>query len=71
VDWTRLRAGTARGRRHAIAPDIELTEVGASALCGQWVTEFDTRTMVWHPRDPHACLVCREKQRQVLGTLTW
>ena len=70
MDWTRLRAGSSRGRRHAIAPGIELTGAGAAALCGQWLTEFDDRAMVWHPRDPHACMVCKAMQRQIVGTLT-
>jgi len=70
VDWTRLRAGSARGRRHAIAPEAEVTEAGAAALCGQWLTEFDDRAMVWHPRDPHACLVCRATHRQIVGIFT-
>jgi hypothetical protein len=48
-----------------------VTEVGATALCGQWLTEFDVRAMVWHPHDPHACQVCKATQRQIVGTLTW
>jgi hypothetical protein len=70
VDWTRLLAGSSRGRRHAIAPEAEVTKAGVAALCGQWLTEFDDRAMLWHRRDPYACLLCREKQRQVLGTPT-
>ena len=70
MDSTRLRAGSSHGRRQALAPETELTLVGAAALCGQWLTEFDDRAMVWHPRDPHACMVCRAAQRQTVGTLT-
>jgi hypothetical protein len=71
VDWARLRTGSSQGRRHTIAPDAELTESGSPALCGRWLTDIDDASTVWDPRGPHACLVCREKQRQVLDTLLW
>ena len=71
MDWTRLRSGWSHGRRHAIGPMAEVTEDGASALCGRWLSVIDDPSTMWDPKDGQACLVCREKQRQAIETINW
>ena len=38
MDWTRAWIGVVHGRRHAIGPDAEVTDDGAPALCGRWLS---------------------------------
>jgi len=58
-------------RLHAVDPDARVTDLGASALCGQWLVDLADERVVWNANGPNACLVCREKQRQVLAARGW
>jgi hypothetical protein len=49
----------------------EVTEDGASALCGRWLSVIDDPSTMWDAKDGQSCLVCREKQRQAIETINW
>ena len=71
MEWTRLRSGWSHGRRHAIAPDGDVTDDGAPALCGRWLSVIDDPPTMWDPKAGQSCLVCKEKQRQAIETINW
>jgi hypothetical protein len=73
TDWTKLRSGsTGRSSKlHAVDPDMRVTELGVSSLCGKWLVELSDETVVWDREHANVCLICREKQRQFLTTRRW
>ena len=71
TDWMTIRSGStgSSAKVHAVVPDADLTEEGAPALCGKWLRDVTERP--WDPAAPNACLVCREKHRQIRTAHTW
>lgn len=71
TDWMTVRSGSTGSstKVHAVVPDADTNEEGAPALCGQWLR--DVTELMWDPRATNACLVCREKYRQLRTTHSW
>jgi hypothetical protein len=48
-----------------------VTDDGAPAVCGRWLSVIDDPPTMWDPKAGQSCLVCKEKQRQAIETINW